>query len=250
MSWEDPETGRFAERVRERHKKKKFCGRWSVRIVERNRTNHLHRLHCKTWGCERCGPKKAKRYKFQIAQAAEKHGLQRFMTLTIDPKKLSGADPLPYLRDCWAKFRQSLRRKFGESPKYICVLEFQKSGNPHLHILVDRWVKQEWIKESWQAVGGGQHVDIRFVDIHRVSRYLSKYLTKELLLSAPLRSRRVTTSHGIQLNERDAKTDADIFRVPLDDLFRIATEPRLLKYENEGKTLVSFVVDYDITKRN
>jgi hypothetical protein len=75
-------------------------------------------------------------------------------------------------------------------------------------------------------------------------------LTKELLLSAPLRSRRVTTSHGIHLNEQDAKTDADIFRVPLDDLFRAASDPKMLRYENEGKTLVSFVVDYDITRRN
>jgi hypothetical protein len=40
------------------------------------------------------------------------------------------------------------------------------------------------------------------VDLHRVSRYLSKYLTKELLMSAPLRSRRVTTSRGIKLFEK------------------------------------------------
>ena len=40
-------------------------------------------------------------------------------------------------------------------------------------------------------------VDIRYVDVHRVSRYLSKYLTKELLMSASLRSRRVTTSRGM-----------------------------------------------------
>jgi len=42
-------------------------------------------------------------------------------------------------------------------------------------------------------------VDIRQVDMHRVSRYLSKYLTKELLLSAPLWCRRVTASRGIEL---------------------------------------------------
>jgi hypothetical protein len=45
-------------------------------------------------------------------------------------------------------------------------------------------------------VGGGRIVDIRLVDMHRISRYLSKYLTKELLLSAPKRSRRVTVSRG------------------------------------------------------
>lgn len=213
------------EWARERRRSRKFCGTWSLRLVEWNKRNHLLRLKCKTWGCERCGPKKAKRYKYLISQAAEKHKLQRFMTLTLDPKRLNGAEPLPYLRDCWAKFRQSLRRKFGESPNYICVLEFQKNGMPHLHILVDRWVRHEWIKEAWQSVGGGQHVDIRFVDVHRVSRYLSKYLTKELLLSAPLRSRRVTTSQNIRLSEEDAKAVADIFKVPLDELYRRAAQP-------------------------
>src|SRR5882757_8403413 len=37
------------------------------------------------------------------------------------------------------------------------------------------------------------------LDVHRVSRYLSKYLTKDFLMSAPLRCRRVTTSRGIKL---------------------------------------------------
>jgi hypothetical protein len=35
-----------------------------------------------------------------------------------------------------------------------------------------------------------------------VACYLSKYLTKELLLSAPKRSRRITVSRGIRLIER------------------------------------------------
>jgi hypothetical protein len=95
-----------------------------------------------------------------------------------------------------------LRRKHGVSVKYIAVLEFHKSGIAHLHLLVDRYIAWEWIKNSWSALGGGQVVFVKYVDVHRISRYLSKYLTKELLLSAPKRSRRVTTSRSLRLNEK------------------------------------------------
>jgi hypothetical protein len=94
-----------------------------------------------------------------------------------------------------------LRRKFGHPVKYIAILEFHKSGIAHLHLVLDRFIPWRWIKKSWSGVGGGTVVDIRFVDVHRISHYLSKYLTKELLLSAPKRSRRITTSRSIRLIE-------------------------------------------------
>lgn len=42
--------------------------------------------------------------------------------------------------------------------------------------------------------------------MHRVSSYLSKYLTKEMLLYAPKRARRVTCSKGIRMREDKPKT--------------------------------------------
>jgi hypothetical protein len=185
--------------------RKRYCGRWTMR--GRNRKEEIYsRVSCKCWDCTHCGPRKAGRYKHAIRVAAEKHQLRRFCTLTLDPAIVSD-EPVRYIKACWAKFRTQLKRKFGEVPKFICVMEFQKQTQmPHLHILFDRYIEQPWIKSAWQAVGGGQHVDIRAVDLHRVSRYLSKYLTKELLMSAPKRSRRVTVSRGITLNEKKEKT--------------------------------------------
>ncbi|MGC1296688.1 MAG: hypothetical protein WA869_16760 [Alloacidobacterium sp.] len=37
------------------------------------------------------------------------------------------------------------------------------------------------MSEAWEAVGGGRIVDIKRVDLHRVSRYLSKCLTKQMI---------------------------------------------------------------------
>jgi hypothetical protein len=167
-------------------------------------------LNCKTWNCSYCGPRKAKRYKHAIRRAAEDLQLCRFLTLTLDPAKIVG-EPVPYLNATFAKLRVYWKRRYGVAPKYIRILEFQQNKNPHFHILIDRYMPREWIQESWVAVGGGRMVDIRYVDIHRISRYLSKYLTKELLLSElpPFRSRRVSTSRGIKLLDNGLKSDID-----------------------------------------
>ncbi len=70
-------------------------------------------------------------------------------------------------------------------------------------------------------MGGGKIVDIRRVDMHRASHYLSKYLTKEMLMSAPQRTRRVTTSRSIKLNPKQ-KTDSiwRLIHMPIEILYK------------------------------
>lgn len=185
------------------HQYGKWCGRWSAKGRAHDGSHVMYRrLHCKCWGCPYCGPRKAGRCKHAIIRAAQELGLTRFVTLTLDPKKLNGAEPVAYLRDTFNKFRTYLRRRYGVAPKFIAILEFQKNGNPHLHLLIDRYIEQSWMSAAWSAVGGGPHVDIRRPDVHRISRYLSKYLTKELLLSnnCPKKTRRITVARGISLD--------------------------------------------------
>lgn len=127
------------------------------------------------------------------------------MTLTLDPRRVQG-DPIKYLNACWAEMRVYLRRHLGRTITFIRVLEFHRTGIPHLHILVSDYLPQSWISAAWQAVGGGRIVDIRMVDTHRVSRYLSKYLTKELMQAEGAgRARRVTSSRNIILIKKPEK---------------------------------------------
>jgi hypothetical protein len=138
-----------------------------------------------------------------IKAHAESMGLRYFLTLTLDPSKLQfNDDPqcaVPHLRRVWNKFREYLRREFGKAPTFIVVLEFTKAGVPHLHVLLDRYLAQRWISKTWDALGGGRICDVRRVRLEKISRYLSKYLTKELLLSAPKGTRRLSTSRNIKL---------------------------------------------------
>lgn len=197
------------------------------------REQKYSRLRCKSWSCSQCGPRKVKQYRAQIVKAVDRSKLTRLFTLTLDPRNIASPDEvetfyahyeenrvaqkscacpvctrvqrraIPHIRKCWAKLRVYLHRKFGQAPKYVAVLEFQKTtGLAHLHIVIDRYIEQAWARNVWSSIGGGEHVDIRWIDAHRAGAYLSKYLSKELLLSAPDGVRRVTTSRSIKLLEK------------------------------------------------
>lgn len=216
--------------------RRQFCGRFSVRGTA-NDGSHIKfvRVNCKCWNCPRCGPKRAKLYRRSICREIEKRKLCRMLTLTLDlsaaklgtkeqrriykqhfqPRLQCPCDScaalrkkaVPYIRKCFNKLRTYWRRQYKKAPTYIAVLEFQKNGNPHLHVMVDRYMDFSWVQGAWQAVGGGQFVNIKQIDLHRAAHYISKYLSKEdyaMLFSAPIRSRRVTTSRSIQLLEKSA----------------------------------------------
>jgi hypothetical protein len=122
----------------------------------------------------------------------------------------------------FADFRVYLRRRLGFAPPYIRVLEYQKNGNAHLHVLLNCYLPQSWVSDTWSLLGGGRIVDIKRVDMHRVSHYLSKYLTKDMLLCAPKRARRVTTSKGIRLLEKQPSDyEWRLMRIPVLRLFDV-----------------------------
>jgi len=147
----------------------KSCGRFTlVGISSDRKAQRYIRLDCKCWNCSYCGPKKAGRYRNAIREVAEAHKLCRFLTLTLDPRLIHQAEPVSYINKAFAKWRIYLKRRLGVLVVYIRILEFQKNGNPHFHILVDRFIPQPLIQSTWQAAGGGRMVFIKYVDIHRI----------------------------------------------------------------------------------
>lgn len=197
---------------------KRNCGAFTARGASKTAAGKTRycRIGCKCWGCSGCGPRRAAKYAIRIRQAAERLKLRTLLTLTLDPSKLHGEESTKYINEVFADFRVYLRRKLGYAPPFIRVLEYQKNGNAHLHVLLNCYLPQAWVSETWSALGGGCVVDIKRVDMHRVSRYLSKYLTKEMLMYAPKRARRVTTSKGIRLLEKQPSDyEWRLMRIPI-----------------------------------
>lgn len=231
-------------------RKKPWCGTFTMAGPSTQSEGQFTyvRHMCKSYSCSVCGPKKLRRARWRIGQEAQGRRLTRLASLTLDPRKIhEGQSPFVYLRETWRKMRVSLARHLGKSIQFIAVVELHKSGIPHLHVLVGAYLPQEWLSAAWQGVGGGKIVDIRYVDVHRVSRYLSKYLTKETLADLPSRVRRFSCSKGIVLWSRKPKQLGwGLYKISFDYLREIAESPsdEVWKEETKGVSeLVSFVAE-------
>jgi hypothetical protein len=88
--------------------------------------------------------------------------------------------------------------------------------------LLGVYIPQEWLSEAWQSIGGGEVVDIRYVDIHRVTAYLACYLTgqkvEHTLFFLPNRARIFTTSRSIVLWEKKKASGWWLRRISLSEL--------------------------------
>jgi hypothetical protein len=166
--------------------------------------------------------------------AGERH-LTRLATLTLDPSKIaSGESSIEYIRETWRKMRVSLRRFLGKPIEFIAVLELQRSGMAHLHVLVGSYLPQEWLSKAWQGVGGGRVVDIRCVDVHRISAYLSKYLTSRCMTELPAGTRRFSCSRGIVLWARKAdRSGWWLCALPIEELRALARNVTDERWEPE-----------------
>jgi hypothetical protein len=142
--------------------------------------------------------------------------------------------------------RVLLQRKFGSSVSFVAVLEFQQSGLAHLHVLVGIFIPQDWLSEAWQSIGGGKIVDIRYVDVHRVSAYITPYLTGEkiehTLRLLPIRARIFTTSRGLSLSKKRAKSGWWLNRVSMETVRSFCPNPSEERFEVHwtGKMRLSY----------
>jgi hypothetical protein len=221
--------------------KAKFaCGKFSVVGPLKGKPGKFgHKcLFCGSYRCDRCRNSKLKKVRARIAQIASEYKLTRMATLTLDPKRIPKQDRARtdrYIRECWRKMRVLLARQFHGTLPFVGVLEFQKNGNAHLHVLLGRYIAQKQLSKAWQSIGGGRIVDIKSVDVHRVSAYLSVYLAGDKVIRTldllPRRARIFTTSRCIVLWGKKEKSGWWLLRVGLGSLYDAAANPSNVRFE-------------------
>jgi len=181
---------------------------------------------CGSWDCYCCGYRMRMNLVESVEELVrERPQMRRFLTLTLDRSKLppevrDDDDALTdHLMESWRKFRVYIEREYGDF-SFVWVKERGEENDQHwhLHVLVSRYLEQQWISEAWSAVGGGEVVDIRRVArCEKVAHYLGKYLTKNALSEFPDHVQRYNSSEDIELDVRgNSGTERD-FSLVMDD---------------------------------
>jgi len=123
-------------------------------------------------------------YAKRVARKWKKIGHREgiFLTLTLDPKRFSSlAQAYGALLWGWNKISSAMRKKF-PGVEFARVVEFQESGNPHLHVLVFgvNFIAIEWIRKLWEErYRLGEQINVKKIENEKGAiRYLLKYLLK------------------------------------------------------------------------
>jgi hypothetical protein len=187
-----------------------------------------YELPCKSWACSWCGWKKREAAKIALGvglEAAWDRGERvRFLTLT-DGSRGSGEMMAEDIYAAWNRLRAVLK-KSGELEQYAAVLEAQKRGALHLHILATgKFIAQRRLSRLAKQSGFGAVADIREVKAGAeetmptgeanpaaalyVVKEMGGYLTKEkaahLVLKTNRRRRplRLSREWGISLRQAE-----------------------------------------------
>lgn len=182
-------------------------------------------FRCGSWDCYCCAHRMRMNFVEELERLVEERPeLRRFLTLTLDPAEApSDTDEQHrYLTERFNALRTELNDYYGDL-SYVWVREEGDGDNPHLHLIVDRFIPQGELSMLASRVGLGEIVDIRRVNARNMARYLTKYLTKGSMANLPDGIRRYGSSADIDLDVRGGDGDSREWDLMMDDY--IITNP-------------------------
>ncbi len=183
-----------------------FCGKHKIAKLELSlgspKQLTIGRIGCNSWSCPVCQVKKAIYARYLLQSVIELNFLEYFLTLTLDPTKIPPEYIQPdnrthaYITKLFNHFLTVLKRKkfsytkndsraefkldtSDSKIKYVWVIEFQKNGNAHLHILLNKFVPIEVVRDLWTHVGGGHIMRVEKVrNLEAIGKYITGYIAK------------------------------------------------------------------------
>lgn len=157
---------------------------------------------CKSWFCPECKKSRALALREVLRTKFNLFSVPKLLTFTVDPSRFeSGESAYRFVRD--GRFIPRMLRYLGIK-NWFCVLEFQRNGFPHWHLLVDlslqptRYVRRSGgvldVKDEF-CLG---YFEIRyFLDLTRIHRLWRKWGIGEQI---DLQTKKVRVSPGHAVN--------------------------------------------------
>jgi len=181
ITWREPKTrthrGTYDSHLRAIDK---YC-KSKATVYENESDNYntvkLHANHCNSWDCEECRIRKASILKSRVKAGITKQSW-RLLTLTLDPKRISLTASLQNFSQLWDVFLKRVKRLCPDL-QYIKVVEFQESGYPHIHVIINKYIFHVIIRQIWTELGGGSIVDIRPIRTKQIANYICGYLSQD-----------------------------------------------------------------------
>jgi hypothetical protein len=134
-------------------------------------------LACKSWDCPDCRKKKAEGYRDRMQ--AINDGRKLYMLTLTYFHSMTPDESWSSYNDAWNRLRTNLSKQYG-SFDYIRVLEsHNNSPYPHLHIIIDKYVKPSILGPAAIAAGFGYQIKCKPITSEGAFHYVKKYLTKE-----------------------------------------------------------------------
>ena len=143
-----------------------------------------HRCRCRT--CSQCGPIYGRKARSRLLLRSDVFKHPALLTLTLKPSHFDDDPSKAYLTVTDGKFIARLMKLLGVT-RWVWVLEFQQSGWPHWHLLIDKpgsfldlkkaWHWWGWNRTRWK-LGGVDLGKQQTKDGRHAIFYISKYLVK------------------------------------------------------------------------
>ncbi len=209
------------------------CGGGYLHLKKVTKSHTYHRFvpfRCKSWDCPECRLLKVKTIQSAIYRLFKNKKLT-FLTIT-DLHKTSAQEAWATFGKRWNRLRGMLVREYGKM-SYLRILEPHKGEPfPHSHILVDKAVTNEKLKEFCLRAGFGWSCDAKPMTTKSASTYVTKYMTKDWPKNGANELRKLTNCRIVQ-----ASRDLGAIFKKVSDWEMVGVEAKRSKVVEDAKNL-------------
>jgi len=158
------------------------------------------RANCDSWKCEECalrmGNNWGLRAEMGVRALINEGDTVDFITITSHEKLPNFEATEKVWRAAWGALYNALKRQ-NNALAYLMIPERHKSGRMHVHGIWNAGVTQRWLKDNARARGlGYQCKVVHLSHSGGASKYIVKYVGKNLHTDYPARFRRVRCSNN------------------------------------------------------